>query len=496
VKYTDLATPWPFPFVPEDQLSKPLVKFIKTALRDRKYPKRDLDTIFSRNDSLGFFARSLGNRNALPLFNLLLAAKGCDLEGGYHEYRSFTSIGYYLAQLDINRILIAHPQLDLKNLTLLAAQRLFTSKPWKVSRATQWFDGTVSRIDEHRKMQRSCYQENSFKSFISYHALAYFTQHSFPTGNSVLSQDELIGLLDMNCSLEYAKRGWAALKRVEPEDSIYSRYRKTANYQDCLIEKIAPLAILMGHAPDAVALRVEQAIRFLWLELHDFNEDPEEFAANVRMLQMRLLWNHPEHWGRFGLVPADMLGVDCSFALLKKPEDGSQPATSSAMMAFWREGLIPKDGTGETFGKTALGALGEKHGLFDPKYILRRLGTSNALWFSKVKDFTPAIKEINFMMTHGEWHYALEKDRLSHLFGEHAALRAIQTYFNKGGNANKARAATSLEKYPQLLDQVLPIVSKSSQVPRLSALATLTPEQIMRLPEKLHAPLLAADLGL
>jgi hypothetical protein len=496
MKYTDLATPWPFPFVPEQQLHAPLVKFIKAVLRDRKYPKRDLDTIFSRKDSLSFFARSLGNRNARPLFNLLLAAKGCDLEGGYNESRSFTSIGYYIAQLDINQILIAHPMVDLKHLICSAAERMFTSKPWKASRATRWFDGTASRVDHLKKTNRYCYQENSFKSFITYSALAFFTHHTFPTVNSVVSQDELIGLLDMDCPLDHAKRGWTALKRLEPEDSAFGGYRKTYNYQECLIEQIAPLAILMGQAPEAVALRVEQAIRFLWRELHGFNEDPVEFTANIRVLQMRILWNHPEHWDRFGLVPADMLGVDCSYVALKTPKDGSQPGTSSAMMSFWREGLIPKDGSGETFGKIALSALGEKHGLFDPKYILRRLGSSNPVWFTKVKDFTPAIKEINFLMTHNVWHYALEKDRLSHLFGEHSALQAIETYLNKGGNANRVRAATSLVKYPQLLDQILPGVTKASHVPRLSALATLTPEQIMRLPEKFHAHLLAADLGL
>lgn len=496
MKYTDLATPWPFPFLPERQLNTQLVKFIKQVLRDRQYPRRDLDTVFGKCGAPGFFARSLDTRNALALFNLLLAAKGCDLEGGYNDRRSFTSIGYTIADFDVSRILIAHPLLDLKSLIQAAADRMFASKPWKPSRASQWFDGTPSRIEHHKQWRHYCYQEDSFKSFLAYSALAFFTKHAFSTAKSVLSQDEMTGLLDLNCPLEHAKRGWAALKRVEPEDSKYSQYRKTNNYQECLIQQIAPLAILIGLAPDAVAVRVEQAIRFLWIELHGFADDPLEFSANLKVVQMRILWNHPEHWAQFGLEPADMLGVDCSYIEIRAPKDGSPPQSTAAILSFWRESLIPKDGTGETFGKTALNVLGEKHGLFDPKYILRRWGTTNPLWFKKVKDFTPAIKEINFLMTHNIWHYALEKDRLSHLFGEHSALQAIETYLNKGGNANRVRAATSLVKYPQLLDQILPVVTKASHVPRLSALATLTPEQIMRLPEKLHAPLLAADLGL
>lgn len=522
MKHRGLATPWPFPFVPHDQLDVKLVNGIKGFLTDLNYPRRDLDYVLSHNEVASKASVCLMKNNAKPLFNLMLAAKGCDLLGGlYRRWYGRETIGECITELDVNQILIAHPRLDLKGLVLAATDRMFNPRTQmgvsfdqkRLSPADMWFvdktsieedlhnhagyltDESDALSDEQINSMQKRANQSAVASRISLGAFAFYSGHDFSAPNALLTDPAVLGLVDMGCSFEMTKSSLNALKDLG-KDSDYSQYWHLLTYQGQLVHLIAPLAILFGLAPDQVATRVEQIVRYIWTDMHDFTDDALEFSANIRVLLMNVLWNFPEHWQAFGLTAGDMLGVDCTFRILKTSAPGESYRESEALRSFWRCGLIQKDGTGETYAKVALNALGKKHGLFDPRLILRKWGSCNPTWFKAVGDFAPALDEINFMMRNDAWHYALENNRLSHLFEEPSALQAIRAYLSKGGNANRARAATSLEKYPQLLDQILPSITKASQIPRLSALITLTPEQIMRLPEKLHAHLLAADLGI
>jgi hypothetical protein len=509
------ATSWPFVCVSAQALGPKLTKAIK-EWREAQYDDYfydddeeddhrnqdmsifSLDSILHRRNRSGRLESNLHKMDAIAIFGLMCAAQGCDLQGGLFKSYSFDSVGHLISRLDINRTLIAFPALDIKQLILEAGRQMFATNTKQSTAAIEWFDEFEVRKEEIAAMDGYCYlsSENSLSSFLRYGALAFYTGFN-PMCSTQLpfSHYDIVGLVDLSCPVEQAKQSLTKLQQYKATATECSKYWNIADYQALLIDVVAPLAILMGQAPEMVAQRVEVLIRFMWTELHEFTDSVVEFDANIRVAQMTFLWNYPELWSHLGLVPADMLGVDVTHALLRTSGEGERE-DSTTMRAFWRVGLIPKDGTDASFGKLALKQLGKKHGLFDPKMILRRWGTCNPSWFKSVKDFAPAIDEINFLMERGAWHYVLEKDRVSHLFGEKSALEAIRAFITTGGAADLLRAKKSLEKYPHLLEQSLKFVTKGSEASRLPALASLTSDQISLVPPGLHEHILAADLGL
>lgn len=508
------AAPWPF-FAPEKAVSGPLGREMRKFYEDEGFPETgaDFDNLLvipaDDQDYIRIHARPLlkaaSRYNGSGLLGLLLVATGANIEGSLFEGRSVTTIGSLVGELDLKRGQMQYSRVDFESLLNHAANFLFESHQGGAAAAERWFENEDLRGE--RLVALSANIRGSFydwgapsqSKFIVYSALAFYTRKPLPKSSKHgLPKRMMIALLDLSLPLSERREGLIAYcdqkipwyhDKLMPMSWIFTSYLKE------LLNVIAPLAILKGQDVVEVAGSVKQILDLLFEHVAQNEEgfstgDPEAYEAGIRVALMSILWNHPEHWDRFSLVAGDMLGVEMKHLLNKAIR------RETAVGYLLDHALIPRDGADGTFGAFALKLLGDKHNLFDPRHIQRRYGSCNPIWVKKVKDFSPAADDINFMMGHGVWHPALEGDRVSKYFGEPAALNAIVEYVSTGGNAKFKRAQDSLARFPSIINQVLGRVSKRSEVARLVNLTSLTSEQIDLLPEHLHETILVAELGL
>jgi len=500
------AAPWPFS-VPEKALKGPLGRELRAFYEHNHYPseREEFDDVLEYNQA-GKLLKAAYKHSADGLLGLILASTGAHLEGHLFDGRSATSLGDLCGSLNLQRNQLQFPDVDLKVLIEQVAPMILGKAPGRKSLVEDWLDHGQARKQMINDMVdhagRSFYSsgQSSSSDLIVYSAMAHFcgldmphsSAHSLPAG-------AIQSLVDLSLPFEDRQAGLVAFCQQEIPwhfDRLMPKNLVVSPYVFALVRVIAPMALLFGHDVVAVAEAVRKTLDFIFRQIANDQESfkigaPEAYDAGMKTTLMSLLWNHPEHWGRFSLVAADLLGIDYKH-MLKDYGERRQTAGGYLMdLAF-----IPRDGTDGTFAKCALKALGARHGLFNPKHIVRRWGTCNIAWVSGVKDFVPAADEINQMMPAGIWHQALEGTRVSALFGEDAARHAVIDYLESGGNANLQRARSSLDAFPALVDSLLAVVTKRSVAARLATLTQLTPGQIERLPEHLHETILAAELGL
>ncbi|MDT8925417.1 hypothetical protein RBE51_21715 [Pseudomonas taiwanensis] len=378
--------------------------------------------------------------------------------------------------------------------------------PGRKSLVENWLDYEQERKQMINDMTdiagRSFYSSGlpSQSDVIVFSAMAHFCGLDMPSSSTHSLPDGVIQtLVDLALPFEDRQAGLVAFCLQDIPwhfDKPMPKNLVVSSYVFALVRVIAPMAILFGQDVVAVAETVHKTLDFIFLQIAEDQGNfkigaPEAYDAGMNTTLMSLLWNHPEHWGRFSLVAGDLLGIDYKHMLKDYGERRQTAGGYLADLAF-----IPRDGTDGTFAKCALKALGARYGLFDPKHIVRRWGTCNIAWVNGVKDFAPAAHEINQMMQAGIWHQALEGTRVSALFGEDAARQAVIDYLESGGNANLQRARSSLDTFPDLVDSLLAVVTKRSVAARLATITQLTPGQIERLPEHLHETILATELGL
>lgn len=500
------AAPWPFS-VPEKALKGPLGRELRAFYENNHFPSEpeEFDDVLAYNRA-GKLLNAAQKQSADGLLGLILASTGAHLEGHLFDGRTATSLGDLCGSLNLQRNQLQFPDVDLKGLIEQVAPLILGKVPGRKSLVEDWLDNGQDRKQMIGDMKdlagRPFYSSDKpFSSdVIVYSAMAHFCNLNMPHSTvRSLPANVIQALIDLSLPFENRKAGLTAFCQQDIPwhfDKLMPKNLVVSPYVFALVRVIAPMTIMFGQDAVTVAETVRQTLDFIFRQIANDQESfkigaPEAYDAGMNTTLMSLLWNHPEHWGRFSLVAADLLGIDYKHML---KDHGERRLTAGGYLADLA--FIPRDGSDGTFGKCALKALGEKYGLFDPKYIVRRWGTCNIAWVNGVKDFAPAAHEINQMMQAGIWHQALEGTRVSEFFGEAAAKNAVIDYLESGGNANLKRAKSSLETFPALVDSLLAVVTKRSVAARLATLTQLTPGQIERLPEHLHETILAADLGL
>jgi hypothetical protein len=503
------AAPWPFS-ISERAIKGPVLREIKGFLEEHWFPETpdEFNVIGFNYNRAGNMLDVAARYDATFILGLMFVTAGADLNGHFFKGGSASSIGGLINDANLNRASLAYPDLDLKALLLSAAPEMFSVRNNGKTAIQSWIEGSQTRAKQIAELAQAMggvrlypYDASCVEDFIAYASMAHYTGHALPeSGKHEISFDMLRSLVDLALPFEHRQRGleeYCGRDLVAYADKKMSKERMVSAYITPLINVIAPMAILFGQDRLEVAQRVDETLRFLFLEmLNDKgalknNYSNEPFEAAIKVAVMPLLWNHPEHWTAFSLVEADLLGME-----VKLLQESDRWNPTEAVTCLCRHAFVPRDGSGGSFGKVALKKLGERYGLFDPKNITRRWGSCNPAWVAGVKDFDSAVVEINYMMKNGFWHNALEGDLVASLFTETAAVAAISEYLQTGGNAKLLRSRSSLEMFPGLVDQMIPLVRKRSEAVRLRALTALTPAQIERLPEHLHETILMADLGL
>lgn len=489
--------------LPADYFKKGVVQeFAVQMLRPDHQHEESLDDIFDRMASSdapqrfvgdGLFACNMSRQVAtkwrdndvLSAIGLQLASLGVSTQyevrylyfrstRGHYNYQSFTLMRL-VSDANLNHIMVQFPDFDLA--ALLDRIKVAISDGAFHAR---WTHGLAAN-DDYPIRRGNIDSRHDVPSYVSAVTYAHYSGGAMPPDlNEHITADSVKSLISFQEGVDW-RPAFAALVEAKSKHDFNQGY-----VFDHLLSQAAPLAKHAGVDPRIITKQCSAMMEGYRASKFDRPASALE-AAYARIMLMNILWDRPDLWTEHGLVAADLLGVP--YQALHQEEDRYQ--------TLWRDSMIGKNHTGSTLGDRMLIPLGKLYPeLYDPRNIGRKWGTCTARWYKGVKDFEPARDIINDLMNRNIWHYALENNRLSHLFGEEASLSALNAFLSKGGSANEVRARKAIEQYPGIIEQVLARNTKGSEIKRLAQVHCITSDQLQALPAKLRDAVFSVNLGL
>ena len=216
--------------------------------------------------------------------------------------------------------------------------------------------------------------------------------------------------------------------------------------------------------------------------------EPAFHGVQSRNLMGFLLAYHPEHWSTFGFEAKELLGP--SIIDLKESWENETYHFAGVF-----DGFLSRD-FGVDVQKVITKPLLNKHPeLRDPTNACRQ-GSRSSVWSALNDDYTAAADVLNQLADMGVWHRALRGTVTIDLMSEDNCFKAVTKYLEDGGKENTEGAKAALERFPSLIDRVLPTLINKKPTERLASIYRLSPAQIASLPLTLMGVVFSLDLGL
>lgn len=439
--------------------------------------------LFSRNLGKSHLAH-LSDSGYLGIIGLQLASLGVStaadirseayLRGSMEYLFAARNVMELVASVNLNRVMALHPDFDLAGL-LQRIKSAVDSGDFH-----DFWDRGYERNAQYPIADRTKVVDKESEYFASV-ILSHYAGARLPPDLSARVTAEGIRQL---VSFETGSEWEAAFAQLHDKTrnhgfSMAFLFRK-------MIAIAVPLAKHAGLDQGQIAKRIGDMFDALRRKASPLNTVEQAFR---RTTLMHVLWDAPDSWGQYGLEAGDLYGVHY------KDYDWCKERQSTERVYF-DEPFLPWAKQGGTAGSRLVDALARRYPeLYDPNMIARRRATNSPKWFKRITDWEPAREVINDMMAKGLWHYALQGDRLSHLFEFESSKAALMTYLQTGGNACQKRASVAIGHHPEIVEVVAKDISRVSEAKRLAAVARLTSTHLQGLKPALRDAVLAVSLG-
>lgn len=279
-------------------------------------------------------------------------------------------------------------------------------------------------------------------------------------------------------------KSWEAAERAKSQHSLASSWR--SEIIRAMTNRYAYLWHLQGHSVESIVAYLRSVLPALLESCHPTLTSA--LASNITDVRVaHFLSAFPEHWGMPGFEIGHLLGVPYS----------SFAGNNDFDLSYLAEGVIHREGCDFDLQGPIIKRLHSIDPAICSAEYVDRLGTRQLAWTERVIDWLPAAQKLNRMLQDNLWHPALHGlSNVELLDGEASAAAALGAYLADGGTGNGKRAAHLIERYPQVVNAVLPELTKRKEIQRLTSILSLSRAQMQQLPMRLRDVVFASDLGL
>lgn len=411
------------------------------------------------------------------------------LEFGYDLGYEWYSVGSVLVDLDIPRIRVSHPNVsNLDEIIQAAISRAFDAFG-ESETLQEWLGFNNQMMEDHRRFRfgyEPILQALSIRALAAHHSAEVLQEDGL---EAILDRDASLAIVGFSSDAKATAAGLDVLKGTIA--ALEGTKSQPQQWKHTLIRRLsglyAHLWLYQGHAMADVVSRLQQRLELAVPALFD-GITAQQQAAMVKTTMANFVACYPAAWSIAGIKAADFLG--CSLLDRHLYDDLVRRTHESAFDPFVR-----KISTGSLFPKLALDYLGAiDASIFSPEHI--DLEGSRTQYWDCGDDLKVCQDKVNAMLQASIWHPVLIGPAIADLADEDSAVESIRAFLEKGGKAASTQAKKMIERFPGLVDRFVDAVTKGSEVGRLATIASLTGEQIERIPEKFREAVLVADLGL
>lgn len=258
-----------------------------------------------------------------------------------------------------------------------------------------------------------------------------------------------------------------------------------SDFVDCLVN-CGYYWILAGTPVTQAVSEVQRRLECL-VPLMFPGRKPIAYKAQIRNLVGRLLARHPDAWGCFGFKVSELLGpsvfdhMDCL----------NEDAYTDVL-----EGFLSGRRTGKDFQKFGIKQFSKSHPEIREPINVVRTGSRSSAWSSPDGRYDSVAPLLNLMKDHDMYHPALKGTTSVEILSEVNCLKILMEFLETGSQHSKDGSMRAIERFPGLIDTVLPKVTTKSQAKRIASIHLMTAAQLATFSLELRGAIFHTSLGL
>jgi hypothetical protein len=258
-----------------------------------------------------------------------------------------------------------------------------------------------------------------------------------------------------------------------------------SDFVSCLVN-CAYYWILAGtpvtHAVSEVQRRLECLVPLLFP-----GRKPNAYKAQIRNLVGRLLARHPDAWGCFGFTVSELLGP----SVLDHMDSRDENAYTDVL-----EGFLSGRRTGKDFQKFGIKQFSKSHPEIREPINVVRTGSRSSAWSSPDGKYDSVAPLLNLMKDHDMYHPVLKGTTSVEILTEVNCLKILMEFLETGSQHSKDGSMRAIERFPGLIDTVLPKVTTKSHAKRIASIHLMTAAQLATFSLELRGAIFHTSLGL
>ena len=276
--------------------------------------------------------------------------------------------------------------------------------------------------------------------------------------------------------------GWK--QALEAEGNRLSR-GFMSDFISCLVN-CADYWILSGMPVTEAVSEVQRRLECL-VPLLLPGRKPDAYKAHIRNQVGRLLSRHPDAWGCFGFKVGELLGP----SMLDHPHSRRDDNAYSDVLEGFLSGR-----TGKDFQKFGIRKFSKSHPeIRDPINVVRT-GSRSSAWSSPDGKYDSVAPLINLLKTHDIWHHVLTGTTSVEVLTEDNCLKILMEFLETGSQHGKDGSMRAIERFPGLVDVVLPTITTKTQAKRMASIHLMTAAQLATFSIELRGAIFHTSLGL
>lgn len=209
--------------------------------------------------------------------------------------------------------------------------------------------------------------------------------------------------------------------------------------------------------------------------------------AQIRNLMGRLLARHPDAWGCFGFKVSELLGP----SVLDHPVSRRDENAYTDVLEGFLSGR-----TGKDFQKFGIKQFSKSHPEIREPINVVRTGSRSSAWSSPDGKYDSVAPLLNLMKDHDMYHPVLKGTTSVEFLTEDNCLKILVEFLETGSQHSKDGTMRAIERFPGLVDAVLPTITTKSQAKRMASIHLMTAAQLATFPLELRGAIFHTSLGL
>lgn len=214
---------------------------------------------------------------------------------------------------------------------------------------------------------------------------------------------------------------------------------------------------------------------------------PDAYKAHIRNQVGRLLARHPDAWGCFGFKVSELLGP----SMLDHPHSRRDENAYNDVLEGFLSGR-----TGKDFQKFGIKKFSKSHPDIREPINVVRTGSRSSAWSSPDGNYDSVAPLLNLLKTYDIWHHVLTGTTSVEVLTEDNCLKILMEFLETGSQHSKDGSMRAIERFPGLVDVVLPTITTKTQAKRIASIHLVTAAQLATFSVELRGAIFHTSLGL